>query len=121
MMMRRRALVTGALSGVGALILATGLAQAHDEVTIRVAPPPYYVQQPYLVQQPYVAPPQVVISPSPPVVVTVPQTQERVVVHEASPAPVYSSPPPVYYSVPSSSRVFVGPSSVYIYRQGDRD
>jgi hypothetical protein len=106
MMMRGKALATGILSGLGALVLATGLAQAHDDVTIRVAPPTYDVPR-Y-----YVAPP--------PVIVTPPPAQERVIVQEHYPAYVYSSPPP-FYPVPPASGVFVGPSGVYIYHRGDRD
>ncbi len=105
-MMRWKAFVTGALSGLGALVLATGSAQAHDDVTIQVAPPTYDAQR-Y-----YVAPP--------PVIVTPPQARERVIVHEHYPALVYSSPSPVY-SVPPGSGVFVGPSGVYIYHLGDSD
>jgi hypothetical protein len=112
--MRGKRFVTGALSGVAMLILSAALAQAHDDVTIRVAPPTYDVQR-Y-----YVARPPVVVTPSPPPVVVMPQVQERVIVQEPYRGLAYSSPPPVY-SIPPGSGVFVGPSGVYIYQQGHTD
>ncbi len=113
--MRGKAFVRGALVGIAALVLTTGLAQAHDDVTIRVGPPTYDAPA-YDVQRYYVPPP-------PSVIVTPPPVQERVIVQEPYPAYVYSSPPPFYPvpPVPRSSGVFVGPSGFYIYHQGDRD
>ena len=93
--MRGKALLEGtvcALAALVPLVLSTGVAQAHDEVTIRVSPPAYETQR-Y-----YVSPPSVVVTPPP--------VQERVIIREQYPAAVYSVPPSVYYAPPG---VYIAP------------
>src|SRR5574337_1286439 len=90
--MRGKMLLTSTcgLSALVLLVLATGVAQAHDEVTIRVNPA-------YETRQYYVSPPAVVVTPP---------VQERVIIREQIPAPVYSSPPTVVYSQPG---IYIAP------------